>query len=138
MPHPLFNHIFQQTGTIFNQLQYIIRTNVLINFQKEHTINVTPRGLTSHMRKTALPPGSHVFQLTRNIFRKYIWDTCSTNKNAPSPSNHVFRQTKTTLELFKNIIKSNDWKINFTSRVLTRKTHGTHPGSHDFNQPISF
>ena len=118
---PPGGHVFHSTGTIFELVQDIIGTHVLTKFHEDWTINVTSRVLTrfyySHIRKTATPPGSHVFQPTGTIF-----------------------------ELSPDIIRTNvltkfheDWTINVTSRVLTRFYYShirkTAPplGSHDFH-----
>ncbi|KAH3753784.1 hypothetical protein DPMN_188434 [Dreissena polymorpha] len=48
-------------------------TNILTKFHKHWTTNVTFSVITriyySHVRKTGPPPGSHVFQQTRTIFK---------------------------------------------------------------------
>ncbi|KAH3805876.1 hypothetical protein DPMN_134186 [Dreissena polymorpha] len=99
----LFNmtlDVFQPTGTIFELVQDIIRTNVLTKFHEDWTIN-----LTSTV-KTAPPPGGHVFLPTGTIF-ELVKDFIRT---------HV--PTKF----------HDDWTKNVTSRVLTRKT-ATPPGT---------
>ncbi|KAH3704419.1 hypothetical protein DPMN_079475 [Dreissena polymorpha] len=55
-------NVFQPTGTIFELVQDIIRTNVLTKFHEDWTMN-----LTSTV-KTAPPPGGHVFLPTGTIF----------------------------------------------------------------------
>ncbi|KAH3791085.1 hypothetical protein DPMN_169296 [Dreissena polymorpha] len=84
-------------------------TNILTKFHEHWIKNVTSRVLTrfyySHITKTAPPPGSHVFQQTRIIF-KLIQD--------------IVR---------KNVLTKfhEDWTINVTSRVLTSHISiGTH------------
>ncbi|KAH3848002.1 hypothetical protein DPMN_090338 [Dreissena polymorpha] len=75
-------HVFQATGTIFELIQYIIRTNLLTMFHEEWTINLTIRVLTNNhedqtinvdsrvlIRQNAPPPGGHVFQATITIFK---------------------------------------------------------------------
>ncbi|KAH3769593.1 hypothetical protein DPMN_170866 [Dreissena polymorpha] len=81
-------------------------------FHEDQTINVTPRVLT---RKTAPPPGGHIFQGTGTIFR-------------------VNRATIETNVMTKF---HEDWTINVTSRVLTSKT-APPPGGHIFNGPEPF
>ncbi|KAH3797549.1 hypothetical protein DPMN_151132 [Dreissena polymorpha] len=105
---------------------------------------VTSRVLT---RKTAPPPGSHVFQQTRTILKliQYIfhedWTINVTSRvltrfyytlkphkeTATPPGSHVCQPTRTIFELVQDIIITNvltklheDWTINVTSRVLTR------------------
>jgi hypothetical protein len=99
---PPGSHVFQPTGTIFELVQDIIGTHVLTKFHEDWTKNVTSRVLTrfyySHIRKTATPPGGHVFQPTGTIF-ELVQDIIGT---------HV-------LSKFHE-----DWTINVASRVLTR------------------
>jgi len=79
---PLGGHVFHPTETIFELVQDFIGTHVPTKFHEDWTKNVTSRVLTrfylSHIRKTAPPPGSHVFQQTRTIF-KLIRDIIRTN-----------------------------------------------------------
>ncbi|KAH3737883.1 hypothetical protein DPMN_044481 [Dreissena polymorpha] len=99
---PPGGHVFQPTATIFELVQDIIGTHVLTKFYEDWTKNVTSRVLTrfyySHIRKTATPPGSHVFQPTGTIFElvQVIIET------------HVLTKFH------------EDWTINVTFRVLTR------------------
>ncbi|KAH3861045.1 hypothetical protein DPMN_023972 [Dreissena polymorpha] len=62
-------HVFQPTGIIFQFVQDIIRINLLTQFHEDRTINVASRVLTrfyySHLRKNALPLGSHTNLLTK-------------------------------------------------------------------------
>ncbi|KAH3861206.1 hypothetical protein DPMN_024133 [Dreissena polymorpha] len=103
---PLCSHVFQESITIFELIQYIIETNLLTKFPEDWTINVASRVLTRFYYSNILPYkvkfthlGSHVFQANLTIF-----------------------------ELIRDIIKTNlltkfleDWTINVASRVLTRK-----------------
>ncbi|KAH3778425.1 hypothetical protein DPMN_179883 [Dreissena polymorpha] len=59
------SHVFQANVTIFELIQDIIQTNLLTKFHEDWTINVASRVLT---RKTAPPPGCHVFSLIWTIF----------------------------------------------------------------------
>ncbi|KAH3792730.1 hypothetical protein DPMN_146229 [Dreissena polymorpha] len=65
--------IFQQTKTIFKLSLAIMKTKVQTRFHEYWTVNETPRVLTrftySHIGKTALPPGGHVFLPIRTIFK---------------------------------------------------------------------
>ncbi|KAH3720680.1 hypothetical protein DPMN_063584 [Dreissena polymorpha] len=115
-------------------------------FHEDRTVNVASRVLTrfyySHIRKNAPPLGSHFFQANIIIFDKLIQDMIETNlltkihedwtinvasrKKCPTPGCHVFKATKTILELIQDINGTNlltkfhdDWKINVTFRVLT-------------------
>ncbi len=140
---PPGSHVFQPTGTIYELVQDIIRTNVLTKFHEDWTINVTSRVLTrfyySHIRKTAPPLGGHVFHPTETIF-ELVQDFIGTHsrvltrfyyshirKTATPPGSHVFQPTGTIFELVQDIIETHvltkfheDWTINVTSRVLTR------------------
>ncbi len=107
---PAGGHVFHPTETIFELVQDFIGTHVPTKFHEDWTKNVTSRVLTrfyyySHIRKTATPPGSHVFQPTGTIY-----------------------------ELVQDIIRTNvltkfheDWTINVTSRVLTRFYYTLNP-----------
>ncbi|KAH3811194.1 hypothetical protein DPMN_139600 [Dreissena polymorpha] len=83
---PHLGHVFQETGTIFELVQDIIRTNVLTMLHenwiiivtlsvKQGTklceINVASRVFTrfNHIRQNALPSGCHAFQQTRIILK---------------------------------------------------------------------
>ncbi|KAH3729951.1 hypothetical protein DPMN_055929 [Dreissena polymorpha] len=88
MPRPL--------EAIFELIQYIIETNILIKFHEVRKINVASRVLT---RKNTPPPGGHTFQPTCIIFEP-VQDIIGMNL----------------LTKFHE-----DWTINVASRVLTRK-----------------
>ncbi|KAH3857733.1 hypothetical protein DPMN_100346 [Dreissena polymorpha] len=98
------SHVFQPTSIIFKLFQDIIRMNLLTKFHEDRTVNVASRV------KNAPPRGSH--------------------EKCPAPGGHVFKATKTILELIQDIIGTNlltkfhdDRKINITSRVLKRKNN---------------
>ncbi|KAH3803185.1 hypothetical protein DPMN_156886 [Dreissena polymorpha] len=162
-------HVFSWTGTIFELKQDIVRKkcstkfhedwtinvtrtnpsppgshynnfNVLTKFHDDSTLNVTFRVLT---RKNALPPGSHVYQPTRTIFKDIIrtyhltkfheglTNKCGFSvKNAPLLGSHVFQPIRT---VFKDIIGTNhltkfheDLAKNCGFGVLTRQMLTTH------------
>ncbi|KAH3696135.1 hypothetical protein DPMN_083598 [Dreissena polymorpha] len=90
--------------TIFKLIQDIIQTNLLTKFHEDWTINVASRVLT---RKTAPPPGGHVFSPIWTIF-ELVRDINATNV----------------------LIKfHDDWAKIVTSRVFIRNT-ALPPGSH--------
>ncbi|KAH3843181.1 hypothetical protein DPMN_116691 [Dreissena polymorpha] len=107
-------HVFQPTSTIFELVHDIIGMNLLTKFHEDRTINVAsrlknapPLAAIVLTRKTALPPGGHVFSP--------IW---------------------TILELVRDINDTNvltkfhdDWAKIVTSRVFTRNT-APPPGGH--------
>ncbi|KAH3735486.1 hypothetical protein DPMN_042018 [Dreissena polymorpha] len=74
----------------------IIGTNLLTKFHEDRKINVA----SSHIRKNAPPPGSHVFQPTGIIFELFKDITC----------------------IGMNLLTKfhEDWTVNVVSRVLTR------------------
>ncbi|KAH3865870.1 hypothetical protein DPMN_028914 [Dreissena polymorpha] len=79
---PLGSHVFQAKDTIFELIKDISGMNLLTKFHEDQTINVASRVLTrfyySHIRKNALPLGSHVFQANVTIF-ELIQDIIETN-----------------------------------------------------------
>ena len=110
MPRPLAAMFFNQPASFFKHFQDIIEMNLLTKFHEDRTVNVASRVLTrfyySHIRKNALPLGSHVFQANVIIF-----------------------------ELIQDIIETNlltkfheDWTINVASRELTRQMLTPHNG----------
>ncbi|KAH3839973.1 hypothetical protein DPMN_113414 [Dreissena polymorpha] len=123
----------------------------------KNTFRVLTSFYNSHIRKTAPSPGNHVFQPNVTIFKifqdiigtnlltKIHKDKCiiainlltmihddqtlnvSLEKNSPSPSGHVFQQTRTIFKLVQDIIATNlltkcheDGTINMAFSVLTR------------------
>ncbi|KAH3810410.1 hypothetical protein DPMN_138802 [Dreissena polymorpha] len=126
-------HVFQQTGTIFEMIQDIIKTNVVTKCHDDWTINATSYG-----KKNAPPRCGHIinvasrfFQQTKTIFEllQYIIETnLLTRKNTPPHSGHVFHQTRIIFELIQDVIKTcvltkyyEDRTINLASRVLMRE-----------------
>ncbi|KAH3876765.1 hypothetical protein DPMN_000615 [Dreissena polymorpha] len=130
-------HVFVPTGTIFNLFQDIIAAELLNKFHADLTINVPSRVLTrfyyGHIRKNAPPPGRHVFQATRTIF-KLIQDTIGTNllnkKNAWPSGGHVFQQKRTSFDLIQDIIRTNVLTKFYYSHI---KKNAPPPGSHVFH-----
>ncbi|KAH3711017.1 hypothetical protein DPMN_070516 [Dreissena polymorpha] len=116
----MFGHLgplFQQTRTIVDIIQDIIKINVLTKFHEDWTINVIFRSLT---RNNSPPSGCNVFQPTTNILTKSEINVASRVKNAPSPSGHVFQPTGT--------IRQNKYRtINVGSRMLTWKNSAFWP-----------
>ncbi|KAH3891289.1 hypothetical protein DPMN_015382 [Dreissena polymorpha] len=107
---PLESHVFQAKVTIFQLIQDIIGTNLLTKFREDRKIKVVSRMFT---RKNAPPPGGHVFQPTRIIFKL---------QNALPLGSHVFQAKVTIFELIQDIIGKNllskfheDRKINVDS-----------------------
>ncbi|KAH3839980.1 hypothetical protein DPMN_113421 [Dreissena polymorpha] len=149
---PLGSHLFQANIIIFELIQDIIETNlILTKFHEDWTINVASRVLT---RKNApplfhddrkinvisrpCPCGGHVFQPTGIIFellQDIIGMNLLTKKNAPPHGSHVTQANVTIFELIQDIIKTNlltifhqDWTIN----VASRAKNAPPPGSHVF------
>ncbi|KAH3829902.1 hypothetical protein DPMN_103133 [Dreissena polymorpha] len=157
------SHVFQPTGTIFelfyedwtiNVASRVFDEEVEVAFQEDWTKNVTFRVLA---RKNALPPGGNFHEdWTINVT-----SIVSIKKTAPPPGAHVFQPIGTIFELIKDItwtvdtllisknilppdiIRTNvltkfheDWTVNVTSRVLTRK-NTPNSGSHVFLPAIT-
>ncbi|KAH3859503.1 hypothetical protein DPMN_102320 [Dreissena polymorpha] len=113
-----------RTGTIFELIQNIIRTNVLTKFHEDWTINVISTVLT---KKNAPSPDCNSFQQTGTIleliqsiietniltmFHKHqTINVASIGKNALPPGGHTNLLTKF----------HEDRTINLGSKVLTRK-----------------
>ncbi|KAH3832881.1 hypothetical protein DPMN_106177 [Dreissena polymorpha] len=121
---PPGSHVFQPTGIIFEIIQDIIGMNLLTKFHEDRTVNVASR--LKH----------NYFQLIQdiietNLLTKFHEDwtiNVASRETCPDPGGHVFKATKTILELNQDIIGTNlltkfndERKINATSRVLTRK-----------------
>ncbi|KAH3880063.1 hypothetical protein DPMN_003975 [Dreissena polymorpha] len=130
---PLYcGNVFQQTGTIFEHIQDIIRTNMLTKFHEDLNIYVTFRkkclapyiictNLLTRFRKVrTINDASRV--LTRKnapssaIIRTHVLtkfhddrtiNVASIVKNAPPPGGHVFQSTGTIFELIQDIIRTN-------------------------------
>ncbi|KAH3881021.1 hypothetical protein DPMN_004944 [Dreissena polymorpha] len=99
------SHVVQQTRTIFELIQYIIRTNGLTKCHKVWTILYVTFRL-----KYAPPSGGNVFQPTGTIF-ELVQDIISTNlltkKTAPPLGGQFFQRTRTIFELVQDIIGTN-------------------------------
>ena len=69
---PTGGNVFSPIWTIFELVRDINKANVLINFHDDWAKLVTSRVFTMFLynqkRKTALPPGGHVFQRTGTTF----------------------------------------------------------------------
>ncbi|KAH3819176.1 hypothetical protein DPMN_120909 [Dreissena polymorpha] len=152
-------HVFQPTGTIFELIQDIIGTNLLLmltsknapppggHFHDDRKINVASRVFT--MRPCFSTKGI-IFERVQdiigmNLLTKFNEDRkinvasrVLTRKNAPPLGSHVFKATGTIFELIQDIIETNlltkfheDCTLNVPSRVLTRKNVPP-PGGHVF------
>ncbi|KAH3806505.1 hypothetical protein DPMN_134825 [Dreissena polymorpha] len=112
---PLGSHVFQTNVTIFKLIPDIIKV------------------LT---RKNAPSPGGHVFQptgITFKLVQHIIGMNLLTKNNASPLGSHVFQANVTIFKLIQDIIEINlptkfheDWTINVSSRVLTRRTLTRH------------
>ncbi|KAH3802882.1 hypothetical protein DPMN_156578 [Dreissena polymorpha] len=139
---PPCGNVFQKTGTIFELIQDIIKTNVQNKFHEDWTINVTFRMLTSFY-----------YNIWTNLLTKFHEDptinvasrVVLTMKNAPPRGDHVFQPTEIIFKLVQDIIGTHlliklhdDLTINVASRVLTRfyyshiRKNVPPPGSHVF------
>ncbi|KAH3844494.1 hypothetical protein DPMN_086752 [Dreissena polymorpha] len=114
------HHIFPPILTIFELVHDINETNILTKFHDREKI---------HVRKTAPPPGGHVFQPTRTIFKLKERHILYTNILAKS----IFRPHMTSLELSLSMIWANvltkfheDRRRNAVSSVPKAKVHDGH------------
>ncbi|KAH3693969.1 hypothetical protein DPMN_081408 [Dreissena polymorpha] len=153
---PPGGHVFQATGTIFELVRDIIKTNLLTKFRDDRTINVASRVLTRNNATTAWRPLDNlypckdkatetIFELVQDIIGTHILtkfyedrkinvtSRVLTRKNAPPPGGHVFQQTGIIFELVHNIIGMNlltkfheDRTINVASRVKNVPPLGSH------------
>ncbi|KAH3826607.1 hypothetical protein DPMN_128516 [Dreissena polymorpha] len=138
----LGSHVFQTNVTIFQLIEDIIVTNLLIKFHEDWKINVASRVLK---RKNAPPLDSHVFQanisyrpdLLTKFHEDWTINVASrvlTRKSAPPPGGHVFSPIWTIFALF------HDWAKIVTSRVFTRFIYShigntaPPPGGHVFQR----
>ncbi|KAH3892612.1 hypothetical protein DPMN_016733 [Dreissena polymorpha] len=84
---PTGGHVFQRTGTTFELIQHIIKTNILTNVELDRGIIGTNLLTKFHEDRT------------RNA--------ASRVKTAPPTGGHVFQRTGTTFELNQHVIKIN-------------------------------
>ncbi|KAH3859556.1 hypothetical protein DPMN_102373 [Dreissena polymorpha] len=125
---------FQQTGTIFELVKDIKRTNVPTKFNEDWTINVIS---TLFTKRNALSPWLQWFStndiiethILTNIHEDQTINVDSRVKNDPSLGRHVFQPIETIFELVQDIIGNFFWTkflenqtTNVSFRVLTRKT----------------
>ncbi|KAH3851649.1 hypothetical protein DPMN_094131 [Dreissena polymorpha] len=121
---PLGIHVFKQTLPFSNSSKISLKTNLLIKFHEDWTINVASSVLTRlyycHLRKNAPPLCGHVFQPTgiifelvqdiigMNLLTKFHEDwtinVASRKKNAPPLGSHVFQANITIFKLIEDII----------------------------------
>ncbi|KAH3872988.1 hypothetical protein DPMN_036212 [Dreissena polymorpha] len=138
-PH-LGSHVFQANVTIFELIQDIIETNLLIKFHEYWTINVASRELTRQM----LTPHNGQHTTDRKRSQKLAMSTLNvasrvfTRNTALPTSGHT--NILTNFELNRGIIGTNlqtkfheDRTRNVASRVFTRKT-APPTGDHVFQQ----
>ncbi|KAH3704884.1 hypothetical protein DPMN_079945 [Dreissena polymorpha] len=118
----IVNKVFNQLKPFMNSSE--IGTNLLTKFHEDWTINMASTVLTrqmltkdnkrqtkgyheyivlSHIRKTVLSPGSHVFQQTKTIFQ-FVPDINRTNVHTKLhkgklPRPHVFQQARNIFKL---------------------------------------
>ncbi|KAH3830221.1 hypothetical protein DPMN_103462 [Dreissena polymorpha] len=122
---PSGGHGFQPTVTVFDLVQYIIRTKVLTKFHEDRTINVgstlLTRKMPAHWRPYII--GTNVLTKFHEI-RTKLWPL----EKMPRTLSVVFQPTGTIFELAQNNIGTNvltkfheDRTINVASRVLTKQ-----------------
>ncbi|KAH3897900.1 hypothetical protein DPMN_022096 [Dreissena polymorpha] len=109
---PTGGHVFQQTGTIFQLNQDIIKTNILTNFKLDRDFIVT-NPLTKFHEDRLRNVASRVFT--------------NKSKNVMPTGGHGFQATETIFKLVQDIIGKNilnklhDWTIHVASKPSTRK-----------------
>ncbi|KAH3888012.1 hypothetical protein DPMN_012033 [Dreissena polymorpha] len=96
---PPGDHVFQQTGTIFELVQDIIGTNLLTKFHEDPKINVASRVLTRQIFMTHNGRQTIDKRLFICFHYKHI------EKTAPPPRGHVFPPIMTIFELVRDIYK---------------------------------
>ncbi|KAH3865412.1 hypothetical protein DPMN_028451 [Dreissena polymorpha] len=121
--------------TIFKLVRDINKTNVLSNFHDDWAKIVTFRVFT---RKTALPTGGHVFQLTGTTFelnQHIIKTIILTNDLVFDPAQNPYFQLDRDFIGTKLLTKFHeDRTINVASRVFTNKCGRTDDGRTDDRQ----
>ncbi|KAH3883962.1 hypothetical protein DPMN_007932 [Dreissena polymorpha] len=118
----------RQTQTIFELIQYSIKTNVLTNYKYAPPPDVIGRNvLTKFHEDQTINLASTTINVTSRLL---------TRKNAPPPWGHVFQPTGIIFDLFQDIIGTNlvtkfhdNRTINVASRVLTRKNAPPYGGN---------
>ncbi|KAH3837847.1 hypothetical protein DPMN_111249 [Dreissena polymorpha] len=115
---PTGGHVFQQTGTIFEPIQDIIKTNILTKFLEYWTMNVTFRVKNAPSQFIKFHEG-----WTINITLRVL-----TRKCPPPPWTPCFSTNQNNLKFAQDIIEKNlltkvheDWTLNVALRVFTRK-----------------
>ncbi|KAH3713029.1 hypothetical protein DPMN_072793 [Dreissena polymorpha] len=125
---PPSGHVFQQTRTICEHIQDIIRMNVLTKFHENLTINMISRAqrtyLLSEAQDIIRTNALTTFHEERTINVTY---RVLTRINFPTPGGHFYEDW--TLNV-TNLTKLNDdWTINVASRVK----NALPPGGHTIN-----
>ncbi|KAH3805363.1 hypothetical protein DPMN_133666 [Dreissena polymorpha] len=98
------SHIFPPILTIFDLVHDINKTNILIKFHDREKI---------HVRKTAPPPGGHVFQPTRTIFelKKRRINSVEFHEDRTEMRSLVFTRQKFTTDTGRSNITTSTYVI---------------------------
>ncbi|KAH3825508.1 hypothetical protein DPMN_127385 [Dreissena polymorpha] len=114
---PPGDQVVQQTGTIFELVQYIIGTNLLTKFHEDPKIIVPSTVLTRQIfmthngrqtidkRENCPTPGGHVFPPIMTIF-ELVRDIYKIDENDPPSGGHAFLLIRTIFELNRHIQKT--------------------------------
>ncbi|KAH3699150.1 hypothetical protein DPMN_074104 [Dreissena polymorpha] len=132
-------HIFQQTITICEHIQDIIKINVLTKFHEDLTINVTFRELTRKMprRGRAMQPTGTIFKIIQDIIGTNLLTKFHTYKTINEASRKMPFPWQPYIIGTNLLIKFHeDQTINVASRVLTRFYYRM--GAMFFNQLAPF
>ncbi|KAH3715601.1 hypothetical protein DPMN_058313 [Dreissena polymorpha] len=126
---PTCGHVFQRTRTTFELNQHIIKTNILTNFHLHRDIIGTNLLIKFHEDRTK--------NVASRVFTRYFYSHI--RKTAPPTGGHVFKQTRTTFELNKHIIKTNiltnlELDRDIIGTKFLTKTTARPPGNHVFQQ----
>ncbi|KAH3788779.1 hypothetical protein DPMN_166927 [Dreissena polymorpha] len=147
-PPPPGGHVFSPIWTIFKLVRDLNKTNVLTNFYDDWAKIVQTSMMIGQKLKTAPPPGSHVIQLTRTIFKlnSHIKETnvltkfhenwaknvTSRVEKCSPTGGHVFSPIWTIFDFIRDINITNvltnfhdDWAKIVTSRVHVIQLTGT-------------
>ncbi|KAH3845299.1 hypothetical protein DPMN_087577 [Dreissena polymorpha] len=129
-PHP-GGPVFQQTRTIFELIQDVIWTYVLIKFHEDGTINLACKPYKENcpaLWRPCFTPTGTIFELenrTINVVSRVLkmFYYSHTGINASSPGGHVFQLTRTIFKLFHE---------DRTKKVASIEKNAPPPGRHVF------
>ncbi|KAH3709402.1 hypothetical protein DPMN_068864 [Dreissena polymorpha] len=126
---PPGSHVFQPTGIIFELIQDIIGVNLLTKFHEDRTINVASREKCPALGSHVFQANTNLLIQFHEDWTINVASRVLTRKTAPPPGGHVFSPIWTIFELVQDINETNvltkfhdDWAKIVTLRVFTRNT----------------